>query len=116
VARARVVAQALTERVRAGGRLHRAAAEPELTAAKLEEIETASAVITVQGDRCPEAMERLIDRRASDGSASIARPAPSCPSPSAARAARPIVGQRNYLAELRSVRGHFPGAIPSRDA
>jgi len=27
----------------------------------LEEIETASAAITVQGDRCPEAMERLID-------------------------------------------------------
>jgi aquaporin Z len=39
-----------------------AAAGPELTVAKLEEIETASAAITVQGDPCPEAMQRPIDR------------------------------------------------------
>ena len=39
-----------------------AAADLELTAADLDEIETASAAITVQGDRYPEAMERLIDR------------------------------------------------------
>jgi aryl-alcohol dehydrogenase-like predicted oxidoreductase len=39
-----------------------AAADLELTAADLDEIETASAAITVQGARYPEAMERLIDR------------------------------------------------------
>jgi aquaporin Z len=39
-----------------------AAAGPEFTVAKLEEIETASAAITVQGDPCPEAMQRPIDR------------------------------------------------------
>jgi hypothetical protein len=39
-----------------------AAAGLELTAADLDEIETASAAITVQGARYPEAMERLIDR------------------------------------------------------
>ena len=38
------------------------AAELELTATDLTEIETASAAITVQGARYPEAMERLIDR------------------------------------------------------
>ena len=39
-----------------------AAAGLELTAADLDEIETASAAITVRGARYPEAMERLIDR------------------------------------------------------
>ena len=39
-----------------------AAAGLELTATDLDEIETASAAITVQGSRYPEAMERLIDR------------------------------------------------------
>ncbi len=39
-----------------------AAAGLELTAADLNQIETASAAITVQGARYPEAMERLIDR------------------------------------------------------
>jgi aryl-alcohol dehydrogenase-like predicted oxidoreductase len=39
-----------------------AAADLELTAADLDEIETAAAAITVQGARYPEAMERLIDR------------------------------------------------------
>src|SRR5271165_6441453 len=39
-----------------------AAADLELTAADLDEIQTASAAITVQGARYPEAMERLIDR------------------------------------------------------
>lgn len=39
-----------------------AAASLELTATDLNEIETASAAITVQGARYPEAMERLIDR------------------------------------------------------
>jgi aryl-alcohol dehydrogenase-like predicted oxidoreductase len=39
-----------------------AAADLELTANDLEEIETASAAITVQGARYPEALERLIDR------------------------------------------------------
>jgi aryl-alcohol dehydrogenase-like predicted oxidoreductase len=39
-----------------------AAADLELTAADLAEIETASAAITVQGARYPEALERLIDR------------------------------------------------------
>jgi aryl-alcohol dehydrogenase-like predicted oxidoreductase len=39
-----------------------AAVELELTATYLTEIETASAAITVQGARYPEAMERLIDR------------------------------------------------------
>ena len=39
-----------------------AAAGLELTAADLTEIETASAAITVQGARYPEALERLIDR------------------------------------------------------
>jgi len=39
-----------------------AAADLELTAADLNEIETASAAITVQGGRYPEANERLIDR------------------------------------------------------
>jgi aryl-alcohol dehydrogenase-like predicted oxidoreductase len=39
-----------------------AAAGLELTAADLDEIETAAAAITVQGARYPEAMERLIDR------------------------------------------------------
>jgi hypothetical protein len=39
-----------------------AAADLELTATDLKEIETASAAITVQGARYPEAMERLIDR------------------------------------------------------
>ncbi len=39
-----------------------AAADLELTATDLNEIETASAAITVQGARYPEAMERLIDR------------------------------------------------------
>jgi aryl-alcohol dehydrogenase-like predicted oxidoreductase len=39
-----------------------AAAGLELSAADLTEIETASAVITVQGARYPEAMDRLIDR------------------------------------------------------
>ena len=39
-----------------------AAADLELTAADLDEIKTASAAITVQGARYPEAMERLIDR------------------------------------------------------
>jgi aryl-alcohol dehydrogenase-like predicted oxidoreductase len=38
------------------------AAGLELTAADLNEIETASAAITVQGARYPEAMQRLIDR------------------------------------------------------
>jgi NAD(P)-dependent dehydrogenase (short-subunit alcohol dehydrogenase family) len=38
------------------------AADLELTATDLNEIETASAAITVQGARYPEAMERLIDR------------------------------------------------------
>jgi aryl-alcohol dehydrogenase-like predicted oxidoreductase len=38
------------------------AAELELTATDLTEIETASAAITVQGARYPEAMERVIDR------------------------------------------------------
>jgi aryl-alcohol dehydrogenase-like predicted oxidoreductase len=37
-------------------------ADLELTTADLHEIETASAAITVQGARYPEAMERLIDR------------------------------------------------------
>ena len=36
--------------------------ELKLTATDLDEIETASAAITVQGARYPEAMERLIDR------------------------------------------------------
>jgi aryl-alcohol dehydrogenase-like predicted oxidoreductase len=39
-----------------------AAADLELTAADRGEIETASAAITVQGGRYPEALERLIDR------------------------------------------------------
>jgi aryl-alcohol dehydrogenase-like predicted oxidoreductase len=39
-----------------------AAADLELTANDLEEIETASAAITVQGARYPEALERLIDQ------------------------------------------------------
>jgi hypothetical protein len=39
-----------------------AAADLKLTATDLDEIETASAAITVQGARYPEAMERLIDR------------------------------------------------------
>jgi aryl-alcohol dehydrogenase-like predicted oxidoreductase len=39
-----------------------AAADLEFTAADLAEIETASAAITVQGARYPEALERLIDR------------------------------------------------------
>ena len=39
-----------------------AAADLELTAADRSEIETASAAITVQGARYPEALERLIDR------------------------------------------------------
>ena len=39
-----------------------AAADLELTATDLNEIETASAAITVQGARYPEANERLIDR------------------------------------------------------
>jgi aryl-alcohol dehydrogenase-like predicted oxidoreductase len=39
-----------------------AAADLELTAADLNEIETASAAITVQGARYPEANERLVDR------------------------------------------------------
>jgi aryl-alcohol dehydrogenase-like predicted oxidoreductase len=39
-----------------------AAADLQLTATDLNEIETASAAITVQGARYPEAMERLIDR------------------------------------------------------
>jgi aryl-alcohol dehydrogenase-like predicted oxidoreductase len=39
-----------------------AAAALELTAADLDEIDTASSTITVQGARYPEAMERLIDR------------------------------------------------------
>jgi len=39
-----------------------AATDLELTATDLDEIETASAAITVQGARYPEAMERLIDR------------------------------------------------------
>ncbi len=39
-----------------------AAADLELAATDLDEIETASAAITVQGARYPEAMERLIDR------------------------------------------------------
>ena len=39
-----------------------AAADLELTTTDLNEIETASAAITVQGARYPEAMERLIDR------------------------------------------------------
>jgi aryl-alcohol dehydrogenase-like predicted oxidoreductase len=39
-----------------------AAADLELTATDLNEIETASAAITVQGARYPEALERLIDR------------------------------------------------------
>jgi aryl-alcohol dehydrogenase-like predicted oxidoreductase len=39
-----------------------AAAELELTATDLNEIETASAAITVQGARDPEAIERLINR------------------------------------------------------
>jgi aryl-alcohol dehydrogenase-like predicted oxidoreductase len=39
-----------------------AAADLELTAADLNEIDTASAAITVQGGRYPEANERLIDR------------------------------------------------------
>jgi aryl-alcohol dehydrogenase-like predicted oxidoreductase len=39
-----------------------AAADVQLTAAELDEIGAASAAITVQGARYPEAMERLIDR------------------------------------------------------
>jgi hypothetical protein len=39
-----------------------AAADLELTATDLNEIDTASAAIAVQGDRYPQAMERLIDR------------------------------------------------------
>lgn len=39
-----------------------AAADLELTAGDLNEIETGSAAIAVQGARYPEAMERLIDR------------------------------------------------------
>jgi aryl-alcohol dehydrogenase-like predicted oxidoreductase len=39
-----------------------AAADLELTTTDLEEIETASAAITVQGARYPEALERLIDQ------------------------------------------------------
>ena len=39
-----------------------AAADLELAAADLAEIETASAGIEVQGARYPDAMERLIDR------------------------------------------------------
>ena len=39
-----------------------AAADLELTAAELAEIETASTGIEVQGARYPDAMERLIDR------------------------------------------------------
>ena len=39
-----------------------AAADLELTATDLNEIETASAAITLQGARYPEALERLIDR------------------------------------------------------
>ena len=39
-----------------------AAANLELTATDLDEIDTASAAITVEGARYPEAMERLIDR------------------------------------------------------
>jgi aryl-alcohol dehydrogenase-like predicted oxidoreductase len=39
-----------------------AAAGLKLAAADLDEIETASAALTVQGARYPEAMERLIDR------------------------------------------------------
>jgi aryl-alcohol dehydrogenase-like predicted oxidoreductase len=39
-----------------------AAADLELTAADRSEIEAASAAITVQGARYPEALERLIDR------------------------------------------------------
>ena len=39
-----------------------AAADLELTTTDLNEIQTASAAITVQGARYPEAMERLIDR------------------------------------------------------
>lgn len=39
-----------------------AAADLQLTTAELDEIGTASAAITVQGARYPEAMERLIDR------------------------------------------------------
>jgi aryl-alcohol dehydrogenase-like predicted oxidoreductase len=38
------------------------AADLELTAADRSEIEAASAAITVQGARYPEALERLIDR------------------------------------------------------
>ena len=38
------------------------AADIELTSGDLAEIETASAVIAVQGARYPEALERLIDR------------------------------------------------------
>ena len=38
------------------------AAALEPTAADLAEIETASAALTVQGARYPEALERLIDR------------------------------------------------------
>jgi aryl-alcohol dehydrogenase-like predicted oxidoreductase len=39
-----------------------AAADLELTATDLTEIETAAAAITLQGARYPAAMERLIDR------------------------------------------------------
>ena len=39
-----------------------AAADLELTATDLDEIDTASAAITVEGARYPESMERLIDR------------------------------------------------------
>ncbi len=39
-----------------------AAADLELTATDLDEIDAASAAITVAGARYPEAMERLIDR------------------------------------------------------
>jgi hypothetical protein len=39
-----------------------AAADLELSATDLNEIETASAAITVQGARYPEALEQLIDR------------------------------------------------------
>ena len=39
-----------------------AAADLELTTTDLNEIQTASAAITVQGARYPDALERLIDR------------------------------------------------------
>ena len=51
-------------RAPAAGRrwIHLAAADLELTATDLDEIETASAAITLRGGRYPQAMERLIDR------------------------------------------------------